>query len=1344
MNRKVKIISIVILFSMMFNIICAQTPAYADKAPAGALSDYLEKNLPEGYKGANIEKHEGAYYWMQPVKHTYKFDFSVTRKSYYTTHRVLKIRNEAGFELTDGVMKSDKSSYTLSSTVGLGDDYGLEKGYAAFDLQFTEGTMYVGVRTSEAAVTYEARGLWFAFDGSNTLKITEPECGFEASVPIECDFKSAKRVIIYDNVDTIIAECDGKTVAKVQYNKDGLLMVQDKDGNVAGSTQKSKLYTSGYVQLCAMRMTGYIDNFEFTNVVLDDNLYTDGTIRDIDYSTWIATDALNRTTVMNDKTGNERDGKYVGVFYFLCWVGAGQVVQDHTKNYLKYGIEGFNKIFANKKGGEAYWAEPYFGYYRNTDAWVYRKHAYMLEAAGVDFIYLDVSNAEVFIQGHMTLFDTWLRIRKEGGMTPQIAFLTGDNSKTFEKDMSELFKTVYSEDNWEKYEELFFKVDGKPLVFGNISGVSAEMSKKINDKFTVRGNWAWTDKDGYWNWLQEYTYDASSGKYGLINGGLGRDEKGKFESLAISMGHHPTTNKGRSFVYGNEPNNGKGDYEFSSVERAGLGLNFESQFKAAMSFDPDYLLITGWNEWIAGCSYDKNMEKSQIFCNTTSYFWYVDQFNVEFSRDGEPMRNVGDYGIGDNYYYQMIDYIRQYKGIRQTPVADNQQTIDMYDINEWNNIKLSYMDTIGDTKLRNTVCYDDSYRYINNSGRNDFDYAKVSQDSSYMYFMVKCVNNIVVDNASNWMNLYIGTDENHSNGWGGFEYAVNRSRDSFMMTVEKFKDGSFEGEAVGAADYYIQGKYLVVRIDKKVLGIENTAKSLYFKWADNSTYRGDMMEFMDMGDTAPNDRYSFVYKAESCSDAKFDKSKTPIIQEPVIKRPEPDLKPDIDVDENGMHTVDVLFDFESDSAGESIKDVSAGDTFELATGNTTSGAVLTKENDNIYIVQSGFTDLRTWYDIEGAYEFSADIRLVDSGSLALFIRGEMPGLFTPHNPAHSAAAGQDVNQTFNYFEVDWYAENNGKEGGSSLGGSGIGIYPGAQELNLSVKRYVTDGLTVAAKEVKIKYPEGVSVDNGFFNLKVEDDANEIKLTINGILVARIVLEQPGVVYETDETGNEYYGKVTVYDAAGKMCASVENTRLNSRGSQIAFTTRNKTIHYDNLYIAYKEQLPIGGDVVKELVEINDNKPFAPDTSFTGRYYTIPSALGHTHTYEEKWLSDELYHWLACSGCDEKKQYEIHTYDASCDADCNVCGYKRSAVKHAYKKEWSSDSKEHWHECEDCGSRIDVNTHKLSSEKNECSICGAAMDNAPEKGIIKKIVIIGVAIIAAAAAAACIIIVKKKK
>lgn len=1167
---------------------------------AATVPAVFAEEAPATYAGTAITEHLGGYDYYERTLVTHGYDFSMDRISYYAVDPALAMDNRANAEIVDGVLTTKEGkNFVFGSAVGLGDDYGLEEGYLSFDLKLTGGTVYLGVRTSKTAANHEKRGIWFTFDGSDTMRIFEPECGLEATVPMPVSLGEAKGFRLHEGLDTLTLTAGNVTIASVKYTEDGYLAICGADGAVVAETDESEIYPSGYFSLELMDIDGYVDNVVFTNVEIKRVIPETDALRVIDYSTWTATDDLDRTVAENTTAGDPKENRYVGLFYFLCWVGAGGKVQDNTKLYLELGAEG-TKEYIENYGGEAYWAEPYFGYYRNTDTWVYRKHAYMLEQAGVDFIFLDVSNAEVFIPGHTALFDTWLEMRHEGIDTPQIVFFNGDTGSTFQSNMQKLFTTVYSDENWDKYKELFFEWEGKPLIFGNYKGLSGDIKKKVDEKFTVRGSWAWKDEDNYWSWLQEYIYkpDSSRGTQ-LRNGGWGRDAEGNYESLSVALGHHPVTNKGRSFVNNVEPNNGLGDFEFSSVERAGLGLGFESQFKAVQWLieknvpedQPFVLMITGWNEWIAGCFKEDN---AQNIANTTAKFGYVDQFNCEFSRDGEPMRNQDGYGFGDNYYYQMVDYIRQYKGIAATPVADHQTSVNIYDLSSWDDIELTYMDSLYDTELRNSICYDADYRYINHSGRNDFESAKVSQDGNALYFLVKTSHDIIIDDGDTWMNLYLNTDGDTATGWEGYDYVLNRDRDSFVVTVEKFKDDTFETEVVGGAYYYIEGAYMAIRLSKDIVGIEGLADRMVFKWADNSVDNGDPMGFMDLGDTAPDNRFGFLYLAESCATTSIPKTFLVAEGRTVCENgavvPEPDEDIDISIKDS---KVDVLFDLAHVNAGLFVQDTPIADQFEFCVGTSSSTAqVLKGDSDSEkYIRMKGYCDLRTWNDVEGSYEFSADIHMVEYGNSAIYVRGEMPGAYAPTNPKNF-----NVVQIFNYFEWDWYAENGGHTfGGSSTAGSGIGIYPGADDLTVRIKRYASDGLGVASASYTFPYSDDFKPDaNGWFKLRVVDDEENVSIYFNDVLLCSVKLEDPGVIYETDGTGQPYYGKVTLCDAAGNEVLTVEDTRVNSAGSQIALTTRNQTMEFANIYISYESQNAEGSRIETLLGQSYAEVNYTPD------------------------------------------------------------------------------------------------------------------------------------------------------
>lgn len=1155
---------------------------------------------PVTYSGAPITEHRGGYDYSFSKRTlvTHSYDFSLERIGHYASDPALALGRSTG-KIVDGRLTTEAGqSFVFGSAVCLGDQYGLEEVYLSFDMQLRKGTVRLGVRTSKTASMPTDRGIWFTFDGSDTLKINEPECGLEASVKISLSAAEAQSITLHDGLDTLTLSSGDTTLAIVKYTEDGYLAFCDASGAVLAETDKCELYPTGYFSLELTDLDGYVDNLIFTNVEETREIPEAQSIRAIDYSTWTAHDALDRTVSDNAKAGDPKDNRYVGLFYFLCWVGAGGTVQDNTKLYLELGAKDAIQ-YIEDHGGESYWAEPYFGYYRNTDTWVYRKHAYMLEAAGVDFIYLDVSNAEVFIPGHTALFDTWLEMRREGIDTPRIVFFNGDTPATFQSNMQKLFTTVYSDENWDKYSELFFLWEGKPLIFGNESGLSGDVKKKVDERFTVRGSWAWIDRDNYWSWLQEYIYmpGNTSRTVQLRNGGWGRDAEGNYESLSVAMGHHPSSSKGRSFVNNRQPNNNKGDMEFSSVERAGKGLCFESQFGAVnylvnqeIAADrPFVMMITGWNEWIAGCFHS---DSDQSMANSTAKFSYVDQFNAEFSRDGEPMRNQDGYGIGDNYYYQMVDYIRQYKGIAATPTADDQGTVNIYKLSDWDKIDTVYMDSLYDIEHRNTVSYDARYRYVNNTGRNDIDYAKVSQDADNLYFLVKTSHDIIIDNDAEWMNLYLNTDGDITTGWEGYDFVLNRDRDSFVVTVEKFKDNTFETEVVGGAYYYLEGAYMAIRLSKEIIGAEGKLSGMIFKWADNSVDNGDPMAFMDLGDAAPDNRFGFLYLCEDYTTSPVEKT---VLVTESGKAPANGAaveKPDTDVDITVKDTVvDVLYDLKNTTPGLFVGDTPIADQFQLATGTSACTGQVLKGDKGNYVRLKGYTDLRTWKDVEGQYEFSADLHMVDYGNSAVYIRGEMPGAYAPENPKNF-----NVKQVFNYFEWDWYAENGGRvHGGSSTAGSGIGLYPDGNAITVRIKRYAEDGLGVASASYRFPYGDKFKpAADGWFKLRAVDDGETLSIYFNEVLMCSALLQNPGKVYESDGTGQEYYGTVILRDADGNEVLTVEDTRVNSAGSQIALTTRSQTMEFANLYIAYKSQVAEGSRVETLLGEGLGEVDYTPD------------------------------------------------------------------------------------------------------------------------------------------------------
>jgi hypothetical protein len=55
---------------------------------------------------------------------------------------------------------------------------------------------------------------------------------------------------------------------------------------------------------------------------------------------------------------------------------------------------------------------------------------------------------------------------------------------------------------------------------------------------------------------------------------------------------------------------------------------------------------------------------------------------------------------------------------------------------------------------------------------------------------------------------------------------------------------------------------ITLKVDKSLLGVKGNKMNFDFKWADNSTVNGNILQFMDLGDTAPNDRFNYRVTTE--------------------------------------------------------------------------------------------------------------------------------------------------------------------------------------------------------------------------------------------------------------------------------------------------------------------------------------------------------------------------------------------------------------------------------------------------------------------------------------------------
>ncbi|MHB1463024.1 MAG: hypothetical protein ACYC1M_17160 [Armatimonadota bacterium] len=537
--------------------------------------------------------------------------------------------------------------------------------------------------------------------------------------------------------------------------------------------------------------------------------------RDVMPDTWVATDGAQRTLPGYAQVGPVRSNKTVGMFYFN-WHTPGMPGPYDTSKITK-GEQQWGG-----PGAFHWWTEPEIGYYQTADEWVIKRHCHQLTTMGVDVIVLDVTNAFVYKEAYMALFRVFTELRAKGESTPQIAFIAWAGSDRVAKS---LYDDLYSKG---LYKPLWFMWKGKPLLLANME----KMPEEYKQFFTMRETWAWNggQRKDYWTWLDNYPQ------------GVCWDEPGEKEELSVSVGHHATTNKGRSFHDGVQPSPDKVTPE--------LAPNYDEQWKRAFEVDPKFVFITGFNEWIAQRFInDGNTQFLGKAVKGETFF--VDSYDREFNRDIEPMK--GDYT--DNTFYQTIAKVRQYKGVRPLPLAGAPKSIKVDgNPSDWANVKPVFRDWIDDTATRDSVgC--GGLKYINKTGRNDLMDFQVSRDKKNIYFLAQTRQNIVGKGSDNWMLLFIDTDANFKTGWMGYDYLIDTG------VVKKWDGTRFS--ACGKAVYAVKGNSLELAIPKVLLGLGNKKSfNIDFKWADNIQKIGSIEEFFNNGDVAPDRRFNYRYQVK--------------------------------------------------------------------------------------------------------------------------------------------------------------------------------------------------------------------------------------------------------------------------------------------------------------------------------------------------------------------------------------------------------------------------------------------------------------------------------------------------
>ena len=562
-------------------------------------------------------------------------------------------------------------------------------------------------------------------------------------------------------------------------------------------------------------------------------------IDNVDPQSYAALDGLGRTlsfngdsyssTLHSSAVGDRRDGRYVGIFY-SDW---------HEELSASNSIRNITQILAEFSDEEK-------------------------EALKHDF----KNKVYTWKKSYTAIFETFTQAKAEGVKVPQVVFMlpfgATDGART---QLNELYKDIYSKG---KYQDIWFYWKGKPLIMGYPESLgNSGTEKEIRDFFTWRkndGSYFVEDRDAsHWGWLSTYpqcAYRNADGTVEQITVGVAQNADYERQVLTAMSGYHVM---GRSYA--------KGDYSYTFTKENGekvtasstmenskfYGINFQQQWDYALSLDPEFIFVTGWNEWVA-------MRMETWAGDKTLKNCIVDQYDTEYSRDCEPSAGI----MKDYFYYQLCENIRRFKGVKATAEVDRKKTIDIGGkISQWNDVPAfnTYVNSTWERSKKNGSRGYGNKIYKNDTARNDVVTAKVAYDDRYIYFYADCANELTPYTDEGWMRLFIDTDHTGSKAnWEGFEFVINRVNpsDETHCTVERSK-GGWEWETAGTAEYYVRKNVIQIRVPRTMLDMPEIGNPpvFTFKWCDNNLIgenEGNIMNLYTDGEAAPGGRFTFVVK----------------------------------------------------------------------------------------------------------------------------------------------------------------------------------------------------------------------------------------------------------------------------------------------------------------------------------------------------------------------------------------------------------------------------------------------------------------------------------------------------
>jgi hypothetical protein len=633
--------------------------------------------------------------------------------------------------------------------------------------------------------------------------------------------------------------------------------------------------------------------------------------RDLYPDTWVARDALGRNMPAYSVVGpvKQDQRRVVGIFYITWHSDSNHKLKRPYSADVNRVLGGDPRARLDAKHplwteGMYHWGEPEAGYFLSKDEYVIRKDMSMLADAGVDVLVMDVTNAVRYWDEWEVVFAVMQQMKAEGNRVPQFCFWAFNGPVI--RVVQDLYDRIYRP---RRFAGLWFEWDGKPLLLYNANpSVDAngkgpanpnphyeaaaktdpkhphygdpdfaqefyqDYTKEVKSFFTLRTMW-W----GYREWAgKRFVGTEDNWSFGLDLGDkrvaamrpeeLISTHRGQKEEAAVTPAQHPSSLVGKSWSReSGEPVLNEFDLPQPTLvpwlgrkveHPEGYGIYFQQRWDEALQGNPQFLYLNDWNEWTAGKYPPAGGAPTTPFMRRDSTYFFVDQYNAEFNRCIQPMKG----GYTDNYYMQMAQNIRRYKGVRPSPELLGRQPIKIDGrFEDWARVGVEYRDTAGDTFHRDYAGYG-GLHYTDTSGRNDILTSKVAVDGDSVCFFAETRVTLTPHTGTNWMLLLLDADQNPDTGWFGYDYLINqRVVDHQTTTLRRYAPDAPGGPWIEVAKlgYRYAGRALELAVPRKRLNLDGDAFSFDFHWCDNPADLKDPISLCTSGDSAPNRRFNY-------------------------------------------------------------------------------------------------------------------------------------------------------------------------------------------------------------------------------------------------------------------------------------------------------------------------------------------------------------------------------------------------------------------------------------------------------------------------------------------------------